>query len=154
MTYAQLSLLFLAIGVVLLVLEAGLPTHGILGAAGVVSLVVAVGLCFAVNQYLGLGVMLAAVVAAPFVSMAFVKLWPRTPVGRRMILSPPGERQPVAVAVAVGQTGRTVSELRPTGLADFGAQRLEVRSEIGIIPSGQEVRVAAVVDGRPVVRAV
>jgi membrane-bound ClpP family serine protease len=56
--------------------------------------------------------------------------------------------------VQVGEIGVVVSELRPGGVCDFGPARVEARCERGTIPAGRRVEVIAVVDGRPLVRAV
>ena len=56
-------------------------------------------------------------------------------------------------AVAVGQTGVSVSELRPMGVCAFGPDRVEASAEHGTIPPGSAVEVIAMVDRRPIVRA-
>jgi membrane-bound ClpP family serine protease len=74
-------------------------------------------------------------------------------VGRRIILQPL-QTAPAPAAVAIGQTGVAVSELRPMGECDFGNQRIEVISELGMIQPGQKVKVVAINSGRPTVRVV
>jgi membrane-bound ClpP family serine protease len=83
----------------------------------------------------------------------WVKVWPKTAAGRRMILGPV-EPNAAAPVVRVGQAGVTASELRPMGVCDFGAERVEARAERGTIPKGRRVEVIALVDGRPTVRPV
>ena len=153
MTPLTLAILLALAGLALLVVETFLPTQGILGAVGAAALAACVVVCFRVDSRLGFGVMAAMVVAAPFAAVAWVKLWPKTPVGRKMILSPVAGDAPAA-AVSVGQTGVTVSELRPMGVCAFGPERVEARAERGTIPAGRQVRVVDVVDRRPTVRAV
>jgi membrane-bound ClpP family serine protease len=103
-------------------------------------------------------VALGLAVAAPFAGAAWMKLWPKTPLGRRLILGParPAQRAgtQAAGALRVGQTGVVVAELRPNGLCEFGGERVQARSERGVLPAGQRVAVIAVVDGRPTVRPV
>jgi membrane-bound ClpP family serine protease len=152
MTPATLAILLVLAGVVLLVAEMLLPTQGILGAIGAAALVGCVVVCFRIDSRMGFGVMVAMVVAAPFAGMLWVKLWPRTPVGRRMILSPVSGGLS-AVTIDVGQQGVTVSELRPMGVCEFGAERIEARAERGTIPPGSRVQVVEIVDRRPTVRA-
>ena len=77
----------------------------------------------------------------------------RTFLGRRLILKP--IESPLQLsAIKVGQTGIAASELKPLGMCDFGLDRVEVISEFGIVPAGTAVRVVAVIDNRPTVRAV
>ena len=151
-------LLFLA-GLVLLAAELVLPASGLVGLLGVGAMAAAAVLCFRLNQWLGLAVVVGGVVAAPFAWALWVKLWPKTPVGRRLILNSVPAPVPMPV-VSVGQVGLAVTEMRPTGVCEFdlgagaGPERVEARSEHGIIPVGRSVRVVAVADRRPIVRAV
>ena len=153
MTPATLAILLLLAGIVLLVAEMLLPTHGVLGLLGAAALAGSVITCFRIDSRLGFGALAAMVLAAPFGWMLFVKIWPRTPIGRRMILAPVAGKLADA-AVAVGQTGVAISELRPMGVCSFGAERIEVRAERGTIPAGTRVRVVELIDRRPTVRAV
>src|SRR6187402_25887 len=104
-----LSLLLLAGAVVLLVGELLLPTHGILGLMGLIFLAAAIGTTFYINRWLGLGVFLAAVAASPFAWALGLKLWERSPVGRRVLL-PPIEAQRPVIAVKLGQIGTVFSD--------------------------------------------
>jgi membrane-bound serine protease (ClpP class) len=147
------ALLLGAAGVFLLVAELGLPTHGIVGVMGVLSILAGVGACFFINAWLGLGILLALVAVTPFAWMAFVNLWPRTPMGKRLVLSEiSGAVMPSGVRV--GQVGVTVTELRPWGECEFDGLRVEATSEYGIIGLGKSVRVIALTDGRAVVREI
>lgn len=153
MTPGTLAILLVVAGMILLVAEMLLPSGGILGILGAVAHVAAVVICFRLDSRLGFGVMVAMVVAAPFAGMLWIKVWPKTPVGRRMILAKVNGSIPDAT-VSVGQTGTTVSELRPMGMCAFGADRVEARAERGTIPSGSQVQVVDIADRRPTVRAV
>lgn len=153
MTPEILAAFFALTGVVLLVGEVLLPTHGILGVAGLLGIAAAIATCFVIDRILGIGVLLASVIAAPFVVGLGVRLWERTPIGRRIVLQTPVDDVPRAPLVRIGQTGLAVTELRPMGECEFdGGLRLEATSEHGIIPIGRSVRVVALSDRRPVVR--
>ena len=164
MTPSALAILLFAVGAILIVAEVLLPAHGVIGLIGLVSLLAGVGVCFWINQYLGLGALIALVAVTPFAAMLWVKVFPHTPVGRRLILGrsagggvSEGRAAPTPF-VQVGQTGRAVTEMRPMGVCEFvlpaGPERVEARSEGGIIPAGQAVRVVGLVDRRPTVRPV
>ena len=148
-----LSLLLLAGAVILLVGELLLPTHGILGLMGLLCLAGAIGTTFYINRWLGLGVFLTAVVASPFVWAVGLRIWERSPVGRRVLL-PPTEAPRQVIPVKLGQVGTAFSEMRPMGEVDFDDQRMEAISERGIIRAGQKVKVMGVTNGIPTVRAV
>jgi membrane-bound ClpP family serine protease len=153
-TPVNLVMLLSAIGIVLLIGELLLPTHGVLGITGLVMLGSVIVVCFYINRWLGLGVFAAAVLLGPVVGAVFLKIWPYTPIGRRVLLPPVHSRVTVP-PVAVGQGGRTVTELRPMGEVTFdgGRLRIEATSEHGMIAAGREVRVVAFVNGKPAVRA-
>lgn len=151
MTPTTLAILLLAGGVALLLVEMLLPTHGLLGIVGAAALVAAVFVSFREDRRLGLGLAVALVALAPFGAMLWVKVWPRTAVGKRMILAPV-KSEPAAPPVRIGQSGVTVTELRPMGVCEFGDERFEARAERGTIGSGERVEVIALVDGRPTVR--
>ena len=153
MTPGTLAILLLLAGLVLLVAEMLLPSQGILGLLGAAALAACVVVSFRIDSRLGFGVLVAMFVATPFAWMLWVKVWPKTAVGRKMILAPVAGELPDA-AVAVGQSGVTVSELRPMGVCAFGDRRVEARAERGTIPAGSAVQVVEVVDRRPTVRAV
>jgi membrane-bound serine protease (ClpP class) len=153
MTPASLAILLFAVAVILLLAEALLPTHGLLGAMAAVSLLAAVVICFRINARFGFGVLVATVVAAPFVATWAASVWPRTAVGRRLVLTAVTPAPvPVAHAITVGQRGVAVSALRPMGEVDFGDLRLEAISDHGMINPGQPVVVLSVANGRPTVR--
>ena len=85
MTLTTLVILLLLAGVVLMLAEALLPTQGLLGVVGAVAMLAAVAVSFRIDSRVGFALLAGLVVAAPFAAMAWVKLYPKTPVGRRMI---------------------------------------------------------------------
>jgi membrane-bound ClpP family serine protease len=155
MTPLGLAILLFAVAAGLVVAEMLLPAHGTLGVLAALALLGGVAACYQVSHALALYVALGLALAAPLAGALWIKLWPKTPLGRRLILRPmtPADGLPVR-AMRVGQAGVVATDLRPTGLVEFNGERLEARSERGILPAGQRVEVIAIVDGRPTVRAV
>lgn len=151
MTFGEIAILTFAAGVVLLLAELMLPTHGILGVLGVAALLGGIGMTFAVHPALGAGLLLVTAVTAPLVGRWMLGVWLRGPIGRRLVLKPTPEAATNG-AVHVGDVGATVSELRPMGVCEFNGERREAASEYGVIGAGQKVRVVSVSGGRPVVR--
>ena len=153
MTLVGWLIFLIVLGIVLLIAELLLPTHGIIGLMGAGLLAAAVVLCFMIRPWLGLVALVGGAMAMPAGWALFIKYWPRSPVGRRIILGPPkSERQ--LLTLQIGQTGQSVSCLRPMGTCEFAGQRLEALSEYGIIEPGRPVRVVALNNSRPVVREV
>ena len=148
--YALAGLL-LASGVILLVAETLLPTHGLLAITGGCAAMAAVFIASRENAMVGLALLCVCAVATPFVWTAFVKLWPRTPVGRRLVLQDLAAPPPPP-PVRIGQAGVAISELRPMGTCEFDGMRIEALSEHGIVQAGTNVKVVALVNNRPTVR--
>ncbi len=96
--------------------------------------------------------MLATLIAAPFAAIAAVKIWPKTPIGRRMMLQPIDSKVEHPTVV-IGAIGTALSELRPMGMCEFGDERVEVRSQLGLIAAGQKVKITSIDAGRVIVRA-
>jgi membrane-bound ClpP family serine protease len=151
MSLAYLIAVFFGLAAFLAVAELLLPTHGLLGILALVCAAGGIVACFYVNQWLGLGVFLGSAAATPFLAAAAIKLWPRTPVGKRLLL--PDVKSTVRpLPVAIGQIGIVVTPLRPMGECDFGDTRVEALAEYGIIEAGERVRVVALGDNRVTVR--
>ena len=85
-----------------------------------------------------------------------IAAWQRSPVGKAMILNH-SEQAPAREVVRVGQTGVTLSALRPMGEGSFTTEVGEVvvqcRSEFGDLPAGAPVRVTHFKDGIATVRS-
>src|SRR4051812_10507167 len=88
MTPLTLAILCLLGGIILLLAEIVLPSHGVLGVVGTIGLLVGVGACFWHNQYAGLAAAITLVALMPFAAALWVKVWPHTFAGKRLILGP------------------------------------------------------------------
>src|SRR5687768_14168228 len=97
--YALVTLL-MAIGIVLVIAELLLPSHGILGLGAAGCIFGAVFVASRQNAWAGLGLLLGVVALTPFAWVAFVKIWPKTPVGKRVVL-PPVTNEPPAQPVRI-----------------------------------------------------
>ena len=147
-------ILLLAIAAALVIGELLLPTHGLLAVVGGAAAVIAVVVCARQNPWAALGLMVVLAAATPLVSAAWLKLWPKTPVGKRILLSATAPPPPEA-PVTVGQRAVAVSELRPMGVCELeDGTRVEALSEHGIVPAGARVQVIAIGNNRPTVRVV
>ena len=155
MTNPELAILLFGIGAALLAAELLLPTHGVLGVLGAGTILAGVVTCYVIDFWLGTGVFLGTVIATPFVGALAMKMWPHTPIGRRVMLPPVNGAALPEATISVGQIGVAVSELRPTGMCEFESSgRIEAISEHGMIDAGRAVKVVAVSNHRPTVRAV
>ncbi|HEV8058843.1 MAG TPA: hypothetical protein VGP68_03165 [Gemmataceae bacterium] len=158
-----LAYTLIAVGVVLLIAEVILGSGGILFGLSLAAIVIGVAMTFFVSNdpTIGLATLLGVFLGAPILGSLLVRLWPRTPWGRRMVLQ--GAQEDATVAQMPvnlelehyrGQFGRAISSLRPSGVADFDGKRVDVLTEGGPVEAGEMVRCLEVRAGRVIVRRV
>lgn len=149
--------LCLAVGLLLLFAEVFIPSGGLIGFLALGFLGVSLYLAFATTAY-GLHFLIATGILLPICLGLAIHLWPKMPMARKMFLRPPepedvepdDERQ--RLDHLIGQFGRALTPLRPTGMVDFEGRRLEGVSEEGLIPTGMLVRAVQIRGGRVIVR--
>ena len=155
-SWVTISVLY-GVGLLLLLADFFLPSHGILTLASFVMLGVGLYGTFQMNQTAGLVSLAVLIVTIPAMLVTAVRYWHRTWVGRR--ISPPNpvlteaDRLPVEDLDAfIGRTGRSLTPLRPVGMCLFGDKRLECVSEVNMIGAGVEVEGLRLADRTLVVR--
>ncbi len=143
----------IALMFVLFFIELFLPTGGFLGViAGVIGIAGIVCL-FRYDMRWGLsGLLLMLVLVPAFGAFAF-KIWPNTPLGRRIIGAPTEEQQEAArqaeaaerdkLAALIGKEGVVLTSLRPVGVIDIEGRRIDALSETMFIQAGARVRVVS-----------
>lgn len=149
-----------AVGIVLLVGDLFLPSHGVMTLASFAVLGYGLYATFhTLGNEAGLTASAVLLVSIPMVLRFAVKHWHRTWVGRK--ISPPNpvlseaDRLPLEqLQELVGATGRSITPLRPVGMCVFGDQRVESVSEQGMIAAGAEVECIRLSDRTLVVRPV
>jgi membrane-bound serine protease (ClpP class) len=159
------ELLLVSIGVLLLVLEVFvLPGITVAGIAGVIALLAGLGMTL-----VGAGATVAVITfALARVAMSlllamvgafvFLRLLPRLPFGRRLVLDT-GMQADLGYVSApesdrrwLGRTGTALSPLRPAGIAEIDGTRIDVVSDGGFIEVGAAIEVTRVDGNRIVVR--
>ncbi|MHC4091537.1 MAG: NfeD family protein [Planctomycetota bacterium] len=159
-------LLFLA-GVVLGIAEIFIPSAGVLVILSIAAFIGSVYCAFEAGTGWGITFVLAAPVVMLVAVVKGFKIFPKTRIGRWMILARPDEQEGAratdAAAFAepasadgelVGQVGVARTELRPSGSAEIGGKRYNVVSEGEFIREGTRVRVVEVRGNRTVVEEV
>ena len=153
-------ILLLAFGLILLIAEVFIPSGGVLGVLAFGCVALSLWQAFRESTALGLNFLLADFLILPMAVMLMLYLWPKTPLARRVFLKPPapeeieGAHPQLRLDVLVGQYGRTLTPLRPSGFVEMDGQRLHALSEDGLVPTGALVRTVRVRGGQVVVRAV
>ncbi len=151
-------LLLLAFGLLLLIAEVFIPSGGLIGFLALCCLGLSLWRAFQESVDLGLGFLLADCLLLPLALGLAIHLWPRTPLARRVFLPRPAPEEIEVVHSGrrldhlVGQLGRALTPLRPSGLVDFDGRRLDGLSEDGLIPAGTLIRAVRVRGGQLIVR--
>lgn len=151
-------LLLLTIGLGLLVAEVFLPTGGVIGVVAAALLVVTLVLAFLQSQLVGLSFLLAEAILVPAAFGLAMHFLPRTPMAKMAFLRPPGaddldvSHGSPRLDHLIGQFGRALTPLRPSGMVDFDGRRLDGLAEEGLIPRGALVLAVQARSGQLVVR--
>jgi membrane-bound serine protease (ClpP class) len=150
-----LPILLLGLGLVFALAEIFVPSMGILTLLSAASVIASVVMAFGESTAAGLWFLLIVAVAVPATVAFGFRLFPRTPIGRRMVSSGLSFESTRATDARdldlVGRDGVTLSDLRPAGFARIGDRRVDVVARGESIPSGTAVRVLEVTGNRVVV---
>ncbi len=142
----------LALGYILLFLEIFVP-GGVLGVLGALAIIYACYLAFGLSA--GSGV--AAVGLSVVVAIVAVRLVVRSRIGRKLVLEDRGvgdwKAAEEGLETLVGRRGRTLTTLRPAGMAEFDDRRLDVVADSEFLDAGVAVRITEVEGNRVVVEA-
>lgn len=153
------ALLLMVLGMGLLVLEVFFPSAGILGFLSASSILAAIIFGFRGGVLTGLVTLLVAVVGIPTVAIFALKIWPRTAMGRRVMLMTPSSKDVLpqdaerdSLKQLIGQVGEAKCQMLPGGIVSLDGHTIDAVSEGMPIDSGQRVRVIKVWGHRVVVR--
>jgi membrane-bound serine protease (ClpP class) len=149
-----------AAGLLAILAEMFLPTAGVLGAAGLGSIIASVVVVFRRFGSLAGSLYLAAVaVLMPVLIALYFKFFPRSPMGRwLMIRKTPDADGGVSGGAGgpyeelAGREGRTLTVLRPVGLVRIGDRKYSAVSGGEFIERDRQVKVLKVEGSRILVR--
>jgi len=141
----------LALMFVLLLVELFLPTGGLLGTSALIAGLAGLVCLFRYDTAWGFSGLLATVILLPaFAGFAF-RIWPSTPMGRRIIGAPTEEaleesqlqelKEKERLAALVGREGMVITTLRPVGVVEIDGVRHDALAETMFVQSGSRVKV-------------
>ncbi len=144
----------LGVGVLLIVLEAFVPSGGILGLAALGSAIAGIVFLFKYDTLWGAIGLLGTVILGPMAFLWAVELLPNTPLGRLM-LGPTNEEIAQQLAESsksqlagrdelLGATGIALTDMRPSGIIEIDGTRHDAIAIGGIIDRDEPVRVIKV----------
>jgi membrane-bound serine protease (ClpP class) len=161
------EILLVSAGLVLLAIELFVtPGFGVIGVAGIAAILAGlilslIGAGATTEMVIGATARVAlSLLVAVAASVALLRLLPRLPFGRRLVLDT-GLTTDTGYASApeedrqwLGKQGTALSPLRPAGIADLGGNRMDVVSQGEWIEAGTPIEVIRVDGNRIVVRQV
>ncbi len=155
------SILLLILGLALALMEVFFPSAGVLGFLAACSIVGAIVLGFMEGPVAGLLVLGVAGVGLPALVVLGFRIWPRTAIGRRVLLDVPDSKdvlpedpQRELLKTLIGKVGRAKCKMLPGGVVVVDGRSVEAVSESVAIEQGQPVLVVDVRAGRAVVRPI
>ena len=109
----------------------------------------AVYYCFGVHPVLGIVVIVLLLTGLPIYLMYAIRLFPKTPLGKRLALRRPDPEAGAGDGVPeadehpewIGAEGVTMTVLRPSGTIRIGDKRIVATAEGELIPADTRVRV-------------
>lgn len=150
-TDAILAVVLLLIAAALFLAEILIPSGGLLGLLAAGALIGSLFLLFSVNSTLGWLGILVSIIAIPVLFIVGMKLFPETPIGRRLILNnPPREGDGTSTAdetthrPAADDRGKALTDLRPVGTCLIDNHRYDCMATGGVIRAGSPIRVVKV----------
>jgi len=149
----QLAIALLVIGFVLMFFEILLPGM-VLGACAVLSLIASVTVAYSTNTNHGNIFLIIALVSLAVFVIGFVYWFPNSYMGRKVTSTSIVGDLGIDLSGLINQTGSAYTNLRPSGTAVIGSQRVDVVTEGAMIDKDTAVRVVAVEGNRVVVREI
>jgi membrane-bound serine protease (ClpP class) len=154
------SVLLLFLGLALVCVEVFVPSGGMLGFLAILSLMTGIILAFYHRgAEVGFLFLTVTAVAVPAALVLAFRYWPKTPMGRRLLLDVPSGEEVLPdsprrqqLKQLVGKVGVAKSLMMPSGAVTIEGHTIDALSEGIPIDAGQRVRVIEVRGTRVLVR--
>ena len=154
----------LAAALLLVVIEVFVPSGGLIAFISAGSAIAGVFCLFKVSPTWGLIGILCVVILGPLTFSFALRVWPSTPMGRKMM----GEQTPEQIEAArqaelkererlaslIDAEGVVLTDLRPVGVVQIGGERFDALAESAFIRAGTKVKVTVVASNQIKVRAI
>jgi membrane-bound serine protease (ClpP class) len=146
MDYATLSLLLLAAGVMVIVIEMFIPSAGVLGVVAATFLIGGIIVAFFHSAFFGFGVLAGTSLAMPLLFVLLVKVWPLTPLGKAILMTDTNEDvlPESNVESMVGLVGEATTKMLPSGIVVIDGKQHDAVSDGFAISPGDTVKVTSV----------
>lgn len=153
------SILLLALGLGLIALELFVPSGGVLGILAALAIIASIAVAFSGGWVTGVIMLVATMLILPIALAAAIHYWPRTPIGRAILLETPQSEEEVLPDTAdcrklkdlIGKRGAAKTKMLPSGAVVIDGRVYDAIGEGMAIDPGQPIRVTAVRTNRIVV---
>jgi membrane-bound serine protease (ClpP class) len=151
--------LFIACAI-LLVIEIFVPSFGFLTVCSIACLISGVAIFFDYGPFSGWIGVATAVILIPIVWIITYRIFPKTPIGKKLILGKPDSGRGDGIPdhqdlqALLLKTGIVRTPLRPVGTCEFDGRRVECVSEKGFIEINRKVQVIRVEGPQVTVRVI
>lgn len=148
------ALILLIAGLCILALELFVPSAGLLGAFAGCLIIASVVMAFMTSWNTGQMFLLAALLVVPVMLMLMIKIWPHTPIGKRLLsddetltdVLPQGEYYDRSDLV--GKVGVAKTMMLPSGQVVIDGQKYDAVSDGFAIEAGDRVKIVSVKENR------
>ena len=154
------SISLIGVGLLVIFLELFVPSAGLLGIVAGTCLLSGVIVGFLHSAQTGIFELLALLLILPIMFAAMIKIWPHTPLGKRILIGPMNEDDVVPqgdyydeIKTLVDQLGVVRSPMLPSGIVMINGKKYDAVSEGMPLDPGDTIKVIAVRGNRIVVAA-
>jgi membrane-bound serine protease (ClpP class) len=155
-------ILLFVVGFIALFIELFVPAAGMIGAAGIVCMIIGTVLGYrSFGSTVGTLFLTGTLIGVPAMIVIGLKLFPRTFVGKRLILSFSQRQEEGFTSYTseryddlLGKEGEALTMLRPSGMVLIDGKKQSVVTSGELVERGERVRVIKVEGSRVVVRRV
>lgn len=149
------AIILLVLGLLFIVLELFVPSAGILGILAGVCLTAGIVMGFFHSFPTGVVMLLVVVLAMPIVLALMIRIWPSTPIGRRILVKPPTKDEVLPVGnhldelrETLGKVAIAKTKMLPSGIVVIDQRQFDAVCEGFAVEPGDKVRVVAVRSNR------
>ena len=145
MDYGTLSLILLACGIFVVIIEMFIPSAGALGVVAALLLISGVVVAFFKSLMFGLAVLAGTSFTMPVLFWLLVKVWPMTPMGKAILMNDSMDHLvPQSTTESlIGQVGVAKTQMLPSGIVEIDGQQHDAVSEGFAINPGDTVKVVS-----------
>ena len=155
------SILLIIAGFAFIFLELLIPSAGLIGIISAILLIAGIVVAFNAGFMAGMITLGVVMVLTPIVIVLLMRIWPYTPIGRKLFSSlpksedvEPDAEKVQALQALVGKTGTARSKLLPSGGVTIDGQNYDAVSDGLPIEQGQDIKVVSVRAQRIFVRPI